>query len=195
MENWERGGCSDRAPWASPPWQALPGAGVDCVRKTQAVCEQKQLSHSGEPCPDGWEQSRVRFGRAVCSGLPPVCDSRQNRWPGFFCVSLFVSPHTSKKHVCVQKAFSGSHFYNEKSSREVQLNKMCVCLWQWPSCPPARARLLTEVSRVCVPATAAKSLDAGSGCSLLEFNPLACSVTYCNDLYSWGTDAVFDNRG
>lgn len=122
-----------RLQWQSP--LGIPSLAGPAWSLCQAVCEQKQLSHSGEPCPDGWEQSRVRFGRAVCSGVPPVSDCRQNRRPGFFCVSLFVSPHTSKKHVCVQKAFSGSHFYNEKSSREVQLNKLCVSVTVTELCP------------------------------------------------------------
>ena len=42
---------------------------------------------------------------------------------------LLCSPHANKKHVYgyIQLSqASGSHFYNEKSSREVQLNKMCV---------------------------------------------------------------------
>lgn len=141
------------------------------------MSEQKLLSHSGEPCPDvwhgRWEQSRVRFGRAVCSGVPPVSGCRQSRWQGFFCVPLFVSPHTSKKPVCVQKAFSSLW----KSLLQWKIFKwgaakqdVCVCDSDRATSQPERGCWL-RFHRAVWLATAAQLLYAGSGSSCKNSSP------------------------
>lgn len=65
---------------------------------------------------------------------------------------------------------SGSHFYNEKSSSEVQLNKTCVWDSDQAISQPEQGCWLRFHRSVWL-ATVAKSLYAGSGCCLLEFKP------------------------